>query len=116
MVGPLVSVYRRLLASWAHQPRLVSLFFFIHRGISLDTLAGRQTTQGYDNEQLLNPLNKKPCRPPLTKSTGFGKGGIMRLGEVPTVSVGAIETGSLSLDLAIGVGGVPRGRIIGVRP
>jgi recombination protein RecA len=42
----------------------------------------------------------------------FGKGTIMRLGQVDKVETGAIPTGSLSLDLAIGVGGVPRGRII----
>ena len=44
----------------------------------------------------------------------FGKGSIMRLGEVEKVDVGAIQTGSISLDMAIGVGGVPRGRIIEV--
>ena len=38
----------------------------------------------------------------------------MRLGEVPATDIGAIETGSLGIDLAIGVGGVNRGRIIEV--
>lgn len=42
----------------------------------------------------------------------FGKGSIMRLGDVHRVEVGAIPTGSLALDVAIGVGGVPRGRIV----
>jgi recombination protein RecA len=42
----------------------------------------------------------------------YGKGSIMRLGQVDKVDVGSIPTGSLSLDLAIGIGGVPRGRII----
>jgi recombination protein RecA len=42
----------------------------------------------------------------------FGKGSIMRLGERPVELVGAISTGSISLDAAIGVGGMPRGRII----
>ena len=42
----------------------------------------------------------------------YGKGAIMRLGEDIPVNVDAISTGSLSLDLALGVGGVPRGRII----
>ncbi|TVR13807.1 MAG: recombinase RecA [Planctomycetota bacterium] len=42
----------------------------------------------------------------------FGKGSIMRMGEVNKVEVGAISTGSLSLDIAIGIGGVPRGRIV----
>jgi len=42
----------------------------------------------------------------------FGEGAIMRLGEVRKVDVDVIPTGSPSLDLALGVGGVPRGRII----
>jgi len=42
----------------------------------------------------------------------FGDGSIMKLGEVPKVDVDVISTGSLSLDLALGVGGMPRGRII----
>lgn len=44
----------------------------------------------------------------------FGKGSIMRLGQVEHSEVGAISTGSLSLDMAIGIGGVPRGRIVEV--
>ena len=43
---------------------------------------------------------------------GFGKGTIMRLGDNITVNVEAIPTGSLSLDLALGIGGIPKGRII----
>src|SRR6201990_69348 len=42
----------------------------------------------------------------------FGKGSIMRLGERAAVDVPAISTTSLSLDAAIGVGGIPRGRVI----
>ena len=42
----------------------------------------------------------------------YGKGAIMRLGDDIPVNVDAIPTGSLSLDLALGIGGVPRGRII----
>jgi recombination protein RecA len=42
----------------------------------------------------------------------FGKGSIMRLGERPVEDIGAISTNCLSLDAAIGVGGLPRGRII----
>ena len=42
----------------------------------------------------------------------FGKGAIMRLGDDPHMVVEAIPTGSLALDLALGIGGVPRGRII----
>jgi recombination protein RecA len=42
----------------------------------------------------------------------FGKGSIMRMGEHGYASVGTIPTGSLSLDLALGIGGLPRGRVI----
>lgn len=42
----------------------------------------------------------------------FGEGSIMRLGEVGRVDVAVVPTGSFSLDLALGVGGLPRGRII----
>src|SRR5579864_6241159 len=42
----------------------------------------------------------------------FGKGAIMRLGEMTKLNVEAISTGSIDLDLKLGVGGVPRGRII----
>ncbi len=42
----------------------------------------------------------------------YGKGAIMKLGENASMNVSAVSTGSLSLDLALGIGGVPRGRII----
>lgn len=42
----------------------------------------------------------------------FGKGSIMKLGDKPTVNVDAIPTGALALDVALGVGGIPRGRIV----
>jgi len=42
----------------------------------------------------------------------FGKGAIMRLGERPSVSIEAIPTGALALDLALGIGGLPRGRVV----
>jgi recombination protein RecA len=42
----------------------------------------------------------------------FGKGSIMKLSDAPSVDIEAIPTGAISLDLALGVGGIPRGRII----
>lgn len=42
----------------------------------------------------------------------FGKGSIMRLGDKATVDVDVIPTGALSLDVALGIGGIPRGRIV----
>lgn len=46
----------------------------------------------------------------LTKR--FGDGTIMKMGEAPQLKIEAIPTGSIGLDLAIGIGGVPRGRIV----
>lgn len=42
----------------------------------------------------------------------FGKGAIMKLGDFSAMNIEAIPTGALSLDIALGIGGVPRGRII----
>ena len=42
----------------------------------------------------------------------FGKGSVMKLGEYQAMNVEAIPTGALSLDIALGIGGIPRGRII----
>src|SRR6185295_13476272 len=42
----------------------------------------------------------------------FGEGSVMKLGEVKHADVDVIPTGSFSLDLALGVGGLPRGRIV----
>jgi recombination protein RecA len=42
----------------------------------------------------------------------FGKGSIMRLGKNPAMDIEALSTGSLSLDVALGIGGLPKGRII----
>lgn len=42
----------------------------------------------------------------------YGKGSIMKLGEKPKINIDVIPTGSLTLDLALGVGGIPKGRVI----
>jgi len=44
----------------------------------------------------------------------FGKGAVMRLGEQPVEAIRAISTGSIGLDLSIGIGGLPRGRVVEV--
>ena len=44
--------------------------------------------------------------------TKFGEGSIMKLGDSPKVDINTIPTGSIGLDMALGVGGIPRGRII----
>ena len=42
----------------------------------------------------------------------FGKGSIMKLGEQSGLNIDAVSTGCLDLDIALGIGGVPRGRVI----
>ena len=44
--------------------------------------------------------------------TQYGKGAVMKLGQAPALNVEAISTGSITLDCALGIGGVPRGRIV----
>ena len=42
----------------------------------------------------------------------FGKGSVMKLGSRETIEIDTVSTGSLGLDIALGIGGLPRGRII----
>ena len=44
--------------------------------------------------------------------TKFGEGSIMKFGDSPKVDINVVPTGSIGLDMALGVGGIPRGRII----
>ena len=44
----------------------------------------------------------------------FGKGAVMRMSDGADVTIGAVSTGSLALDIALGIGGLPRGRIVEV--
>lgn len=56
---------------------------------------------------------KKALETALTQiEKDYGKGAVMRMGDARAVNVEAISTGSLSLDLALGIGGVPKGRIV----
>ena len=61
----------------------------------------KQKEQKNELDSLLESLQDK-----------FGEGAIMKLGEIKKVDVAAIPTGSFSLDIALGVGGFPKGRII----
>ena len=57
--------------------------------------------------------NNKALQTALSQiDKNFGKGTVMRLGDKPEMNVEAIPTGSLALDAALGIGGVPKGRII----
>lgn len=63
----------------------------------------KNTGKNTDLDKLLESLQEK-----------FGEGAIMRLGDIKKVDVAVVSTGSFSLDLALGVGGFPRGRIVEV--
>ncbi|MBQ9658079.1 MAG: recombinase RecA, partial [Clostridia bacterium] len=62
-----------------------------------------------------NTEKKKALEAAMTQiEKQFGKGSVMKLGNFKAMEVEAIPTGALSLDIALGIGGVPRGRIIEV--
>ena len=60
-----------------------------------------QTDRGRAVEQAISQIERQ-----------FGRGSIMKMGEDKVLEIPAISTGSLALDLALGVGGVPRGRVV----
>ncbi len=64
------------------------------------------------NQVKLNPKNQAVALAIEQIQKQFGRGAIMRLGEGPATAVDVIKTGILPLDIALGVGGIPRGRII----
>ena len=72
------------------------------------TKVKKPTEQPEGNEQKKKALDMAISQ--ITKT--YGQGAIMRLGENTAMNVSAIPTGSLTLDLALGIGGVPRGRIV----
>ncbi|PIQ92613.1 MAG: recombinase RecA [Parcubacteria group bacterium CG11_big_fil_rev_8_21_14_0_20_39_14] len=73
---------------------------FVH-GASVDKSADKEETKQKELEETIGELKER-----------FGEGVIMKLGEVRKVDVDVTPTGSISLDLALGVGGIPRGRLI----
>lgn len=67
----------------------------------LKTMGTREVNEKGNSDALLREIQNK-----------FGEGSIMKLGSAPKVDVGVVPTGSLGLDAALGVGGLPRGRIV----
>jgi len=83
-----------------------SFLTFNFSGFRIKTMAKKKKEQkeigkASDLDEIIEEIREK-----------FGEGAIMRLGEAKRVDVDVIPSGSISLDLALGVGGVPRGRII----
>src|SRR3989338_8789504 len=58
------------------------------------------------------PSNKEIDRAIAEIKTKFGDEAIMKLGDAPKVDVNAIPTGSIGVDWALGIGGLPRGRVV----
>lgn len=74
-----------------------------------------RTDVRYTYEEVINPMIEK--KKALEMAMGqiekqFGKGAVMKLGESTHMAVEAIPTGAIGLDIALGVGGVPRGRVV----
>ena len=61
-------------------------------------------------QEKLNALNQALCK--IEKE--FGNGSVMKLGEATSMAIDVISTGSIGLDIAVGIGGLPKGRIIEV--
>ena len=66
-----------------------------------------------DTDTKKDPNKEKALSAALSQiERQFGKGSMMRLGDTPQIKVPSISTGSLGLDIALGIGGLPRGRIV----
>jgi len=77
----------------------------------------KQTDKPADSGSDVNDAERAQRRQALQRALSqiekqYGKGAVMSLGDQQSVHVDAISTGSISLDLALGVGGVPRGRVV----
>lgn len=81
-------------------------------------MAKKESTKNMADARGSNPENEDRLRALETTLSSlnkqFGKGTVMKLGEKTAMQVDAVPTGCLELDLALGVGGIPRGRIIEV--
>jgi len=74
-----------------------------------------------NKKQTVNPAEQTPEDKKKALATAisqleksYGKGTIIKMGENPKMNVSAVSTGSISLDMALGIGGLPRGRIVEV--
>ena len=60
-----------------------------------------------------NAEKKKALEAAMTQiEKQFGKGSVMKLGDYKSLNIEAISTGALNLDIALGIGGIPKGRIV----
>ena len=67
------------------------------------------------DQELENKEKNKALEAAISQITdNFGKGSVMKLGQRRAMDIESVSTGSLSLDLALGIGGLPKGRIVEV--
>ncbi len=78
-----------------------SAFTFVEASADKKATAGKEKIKEGDLQEAVDEIKQR-----------FGEGAIMKLNEIRPSNVDVISTGSISLDLALGVGGVPRGRVI----
>ena len=65
------------------------------------------------NQEIDNKEKNKALEAAISQiDENFGKGSVMKLGQKAAINIEAISTGSLSLDLALGIGGLPKGRVV----
>ena len=65
------------------------------------------------NQEVENKEKNKALEAAISQiDENFGKGSVMKLGQKAAINIEAISTGSLSLDLALGIGGLPKGRVV----
>ena len=75
--------------------------------------ANQKGVEGKSVDSVIDSKKGKALDAALTQiERQFGKGAMMRLGDAPQEKIPAISTGSLGLDIALGIGGLPRGRIV----
>ena len=83
-----------------------------------DTLHSNKATKDkVENKTSKDPENETFKQKALSAALSqleknFGKGIVMKLNQRPSIDIEAISTGSLGLDLALGIGGLPKGRVV----
>lgn len=76
-------------------------------------MAESESNKSQGKNQSRDPNREKALAAALSQiERQFGKGSMMRLGDSPQVKIPSISTGSIGLDIALGIGGLPRGRIV----
>ena len=100
----------RLICPWVRRRKTVFTILFVGRKVMEVMAAKKEKSTDY----LLKDKDKKEALSNMFAQLekDFGKGAVMRMGEKGLSNVEVISTGSIGIDAALGIGGVPRGRIV----